>query len=1384
LPTYNGLKMLMKTYIRIIVLSLIFGSLYLTSSAQNIVTAQNGAWNVSSTWVGGIIPTAANSATITINHNVTIPNGFSVTIDGTTINSGRTLTVNTGGTLNIANVANALTVTGTLIAQNSGVITGTTGSNVTFNSGSTYSHRFTQTEGVIPKAVWNTNATLRIEGYTTFSSTTAAGNWNQSFGNVVFNLSGLRSGVLLDLAGRMTSIAGSLTLTSTGSGSVLLTNSQTAAINIDGSVNISGVSRLRLTNTGTVTLNVAGDFTQTAGVTTMALGTNGVGILNLEGDFSLTGGSLSETGAGTAAGTIRFIGDNLHQFVNTGSITNVINWYVGPNDTVDLDIYPFKSTSASTFTLDGGTIIVRSTSPLGAIQNSATAGNIQTATLAGNRIYNPGSTVIYRSTNPQFMGNGQPSEASVTTIIDNTADVSLASTVTINGVLNLDNGQLQLASQTLNLNGTVTYNNGTFGATNASTLVISGTTGGSVGTLRFGSPNNTLGTLTLNRTGGGVSASVNSSLIIGTQLNLNNGQLNNISGLTMANAATIFRYPSGTIVGTRPTVANGESYNVTFRTFSSGLNGIRFSTGLELPLPTDVNALNNVNILLQITRDTLDLQQDIYVNGTFDINRGQLFGNNNTITMEGPTWFDDGGTFNEGASGLVIFVGTTTVTGSSNPNFTNIQANAGTNLTFTRSINISGNIDFQSGCNVIATGITLTINGSGLQTIAGNNAAFHNITITKSGGNIQLTTSPLAVVGLLRFNSPSNNVNLMSNGFLTLLSTSDTVGSAVSPGTAQIYRMINNNQVSGNVVVQRYMSGEGRIYRYLSSPVTNATVASWKDDFPITGNFSDPSSGTVCGLQLNRHVASLFQYNEPDAGAQDVGWRAYPSSGTAASNPLEVGRGYAAFIRECTDPTVIDVSGPINQGTIVYPVTYTNTGNGTEDGYNLVGNPYPCTIDWDLGSWTKTRISPVIAITDNGTGITRYWDGDGDPSTLANGQIAPGQAFWVRATAASPLLRSTENVKGISPNQVGEFYRISSRDVLSISLSDGAVKDVALVKTRDESLTTLDDWDAPKISNPTFDIYTISEDNVKMAINSINSFNCATPLSLGIRNLQPGKYTLSVQSQGAFSDFHYQLFDQYTGTTTSLNEPYNFVVDANERSADEGRLKLTIANSVKVVHGASCGAGSVKLSAESGGTIKWYATPTSREVLGTGSTFTTPVLNKTSTYYISVEGSSCLTDRIPVKAEVTFVEKPLMSVTDNLLSVNYQDVKWLYNNEPIAAETSSKLVAEKSGLYSAIVTVNGCEARSDFQFLTAEGEVVKVFPNPIGSFMNLQLLNSDEKIENAVLINGSGSRIELKQDDLMEAREIQFNTSHISTGFYILEVTVNRSKYYYKIIKK
>jgi hypothetical protein len=288
----------------------------------------------------------------------------------------------------------------------------------------------------------------------------------------------------------------------------------------------------------------------------------------------------------------------------------------------------------------------------------------------------------------------------------------------------------------------------------------------------------------------------------------------------------------------------------------------------------------------------------------------------------------------------------------------------------------------------------------------------------------------------------------------------------------------------------------------------------------------------------------MYYYLESAGGNADAGYRPYPIADSYSyNNPLEVGKGYVPFIRDCESPTIIDVHGPINRGTIPLPVFFTfhNGPLGSGDGWNLIGNPYPSAINWNSPSWTKTNISPVVSIMDNGTGVMRYYDG---AAGTFDGVIASGQAFWVRATAVSPVLIIQEGAK--SNTQGHEFYRTASEQpsipTISISLKRDGVEDIAFVKIREKSEVELDNWDATKLKNEIYGISTITPMGTSMAISAVPEIKEGYKMPLKLHDITDGSYTLGFTNQNGFQEYSIELTDKEEGIKKNLNwgETYTF----------------------------------------------------------------------------------------------------------------------------------------------------------------------------------------------------------------------------------------------------
>lgn len=525
----------------------------------------------------------------------------------------------------------------------------------------------------------------------------------------------------------------------------------------------------------------------------------------------------------------------------------------------------------------------------------------------------------------------------------------------------------------------------------------------------------------------------------------------------------------------------------------------------------------------------------------------------------------------------IVFTGgvnhTVTFNTPVDPNFFSIQADVGDVVnfvnagvhTYTVGSTLGGGISNNGAINLGSNNLVVsgrgTINANnetGILSINGGNLTLNSTAIQHSDLNFDATNN---VVTNLSITLPSTyNANILSpatvnnlvslNGGNLVTGDGNLLLTSSGSGTARIGPLGNGSRIKGNIIVQRYMEGEGTIFRYISMPVKGVKVADLQNYFPVTGNFTGASTGP--GLNGN---ASLFDYQEPAGG-----YKQFPAVGGSNQDTLNYGRGYSAYIREASIATTIQVKGAPNQGTIPFTLT---PGTTPSNGWNLVGNPYPAPIKWtgnSTGGWTMSGVNNTISIRENTSATTfqyRYWNGTaGD---ISNGVIAPGQAFWVQTTSASPTLTVGEIAKQTSD---GEFLRDGGpENVVVVKMKNASLSDNAYIQfNRDATPAFEKALDATKLSNSFFNLSTLTSDGQSVAINMTTSGQCDQTVNFRITNAAVGSYQLVVTGVGSLVAGEQVIFtDAFTGTTLELDaEDYthNFSITAAPASKADGRFKL------------------------------------------------------------------------------------------------------------------------------------------------------------------------------------------------------------------------------------
>jgi len=155
--------------------------------------------------------------------------------------------------------------------------------------------------------------------------------------------------------------------------------------------------------------------------------------------------------------------------------------------------------------------------------------------------------------------------------------------------------------------------------------------------------------------------------------------------------------------------------------------------------------------------------------------------------------------------------------------------------------------------------------------------------------------------------------------------------------------------------------------------------------------------------------------------------------------------------------------------------------------------------------------------------------------------------------------------------------------------------------------------------------------------------------------------------------------------------------------------KITVPSIVSTLDGSSCGPGSVSLEASvSGGTVVWFDTPTGGLQLATGTSFNTPNISTTTTYYALATANGCLEgNRTPVVAIIKDV--PMITGTTDAVvceggsgyltaSANLGTINWydsLTGGTLLATGSSfTTPFVTNDTTYYVDATLNGCNSTS------------------------------------------------------------------------------------------
>ncbi|MFH1119416.1 MAG: T9SS type A sorting domain-containing protein, partial [Bacteroidota bacterium] len=315
-------------------------------------------------------------------------------------------------------------------------------------------------------------------------------------------------------------------------------------------------------------------------------------------------------------------------------------------------------------------------------------------------------------------------------------------------------------------------------------------------------------------------------------------------------------------------------------------------------------------------------------------------------------------------------------------------------------------------------------------------------------------------------------------------------------------------------------------FHFLSSPVY-VTREWWNSYYPTFGSVFPENQQTIWARQ----------YNEYSGDWVNLKFDSY----------LWEGEGYSI---QSTQPRTAQFIGLLNYDAAYCGITQSNPGSDPDRvGWNLLGNPFPCSLDWDLIPNSTAEQAVYVW---NGT---QYISWNGTVGALADGIIPPMNGFFVKALNLNYSLFIIPLSARVHSNV--PFYKESITNLIELQVTCNNYSDVTFIHFNSEATAGFDAHsDARKLRGieaaPQLFSYAGGKE---LSINE-QPFEPAVVIELGFTCGKSGNFILNGKGLESFNNnVRIMLEDQKKGIFQNLsdNAQYNFNYIAGE---SEHRFKL------------------------------------------------------------------------------------------------------------------------------------------------------------------------------------------------------------------------------------